>query len=137
MGPELIVGILIGLAAAWLVFIGLLWVLRPRDAGLGELIRVVPDIVRLGRHLLADPGTPIGARVALVGLSIWLINPIDLIPEFIPVLGPLDDVVVAVLVLRYVRKRVGIARLREGWAGSDAGFRLLLSVVGAGSQPAT
>ena len=57
-------------------------------------------------------------------------SPIDLIPEFIPVLGPLDDVVVAVLVLRYVSRRMGLAELRRRWQGSDAGFELLARILG-------
>ncbi|MGD8684263.1 MAG: DUF1232 domain-containing protein [Chloroflexota bacterium] len=125
-----LVGILVGLAAAWLAFVLLLWLLRPRDARLGDLLRVVPDIVRLCRDLLASPDTAWGVRLAIVGLLVWLLSPIDLIPEFIPVLGPLDDVVVAVLVLRYVQARVGIDQLRACWRGTPEGFELLRSVMG-------
>ena len=71
-------------------------------------------------------------RLALTFLLAWIVNPIDLIPEFIPVIGPLDDVVVAVLVLRYVRGRIGLEELRERWRGTDAGFALLTGVLGAG-----
>jgi uncharacterized membrane protein YkvA (DUF1232 family) len=63
------------------------------------------------------------------------VSPIDLIPEFVPVLGPLDDVVVAVLVLRYVRRRLGEEALRDRWRGSEDGFGLLLGVLGPGSAP--
>lgn len=59
------------------------------------------------RALIASRSTPLGVRVALIALIASLLNPIDLIPEFIPVPGPLDDVVVAVLVLSYVRRRLG------------------------------
>ncbi len=93
-------GVLVGLATAWLLFVALLWVLRPRDARLGDLVWVVPDILRLCRDVLTDRQAPLGPRLAIAGLLVWLVSPIDLIPEFIPVLGPLDDVVVAVLVLR-------------------------------------
>ena len=55
----------------------------------------------------------------------WLISPIDLIPEFVPVLGPMDDAVVAVVALRYVRRRVGVAEMRRRWSGTDDGFALL------------
>jgi uncharacterized membrane protein YkvA (DUF1232 family) len=127
-----VVGVLVGLALAWALFIGLLWLVRPRDSRLRDALALVPDLVRLVRGLLADPATPRGVRVALVVLLVWLVSPIDLIPEFIPVLGPLDDVVVAVLVLRYVRRRLGTEVLRQRWTGSDAGFDLLLGVVGRG-----
>ena len=65
-----------------------------------------------------------------MALLAWLVNPIDLIPEFIPVLGPLDDVIVAVLVLRYVRASLGDDELRRRWAGSDDGYDLLRTVLG-------
>ena len=130
MDLGLIAAIVGGLLLAWAIIIAVLWVVRPRDVGLRELVRVVPDILRLIRDLLADGAVPIGARLALLGLLAWLISPIDLIPEFIPVLGPLDDVVVAVLVLRYVRRRLGEDELRRRWRGSDAGFALLQGVLG-------
>ena len=127
-----LLGIGVGLALVWAALIALLWILRPRDARLGELLRIVPDVARLVRSLLADRGVPLGARAALVGLLVWLINPIDLIPEFIPILGPLDDVVVAVLVLRYVRRRVGLEELRRRWPGTPEGFALLGRIIGSG-----
>jgi uncharacterized membrane protein YkvA (DUF1232 family) len=125
-----LIGVLVGSAAAWLLFVALLWVLRPRNARLVDLARVVPDIARLCRDVLADHQAPLGARLAIAGLFVWLVSPIDLIPEFIPVLGPLDDVIVAVLVLRYVRRRLGAERLRARWRGSSEGFTLLQSVIG-------
>jgi uncharacterized membrane protein YkvA (DUF1232 family) len=130
--PDVIVAIVVGVVAAWALFILVLWILRPRDVSLPELLRVVPDVLRLVRDLLADGSTPAAVRLALAGLLVWLISPIDLIPEFIPVLGPLDDVVVAVLVLRYVRRRIGEAELRRRWRGSEEGFALLAGVLGRG-----
>ena len=124
--------ILAGIFAVWVVLIGLLWMFRPRNVGLGELLRVIPDVVRLVRRLLGDRAVPIGAKVALVVLLVWLISPIDLIPEFIPVLGPMDDVVVAVLVLRYVQSKVGLNGLRSRWPGTPDGFALLSRIIGSG-----
>lgn len=121
-----------GIFAVWAILIGLLWMFRPRDIGLGELLRVIPDVARLVRGLLGDRAVPFPAKVALVGLLAWLISPIDLIPEFIPVLGPLDDVVVAVLVLRYVRHKVGLEGLRSRWPGTPDGFALLSRIIGSG-----
>ena len=130
MDLTLLLGIVIGLAAAWLLFVALLWSLRPRDVRLRDLVRVVPDVVRLCRDLLADREAPMAVRVAIGGLLVYLVNPIDLIPEFIPVLGPLDDVVVGVLVLRFVRRRIGVEGLRVRWRGTPDGFELLRSVMG-------
>jgi len=119
-----------GLVAVWLLFIALLWVFRPRNMRLGEAVRIVPDVLRLGRDLFRDRTTPLGVRIAIGGLVLWLLNPIDLIPEFIPILGPLDDVVVAVLVLRYARRRLGQERLRAVWRGTPDGWQLLSGVLG-------
>jgi uncharacterized membrane protein YkvA (DUF1232 family) len=124
------VGIALSLIGVWAALIALLWVFRPRDVKLGQLVRVVPDVLRLVRSLLGDRTVPLGVRAALVGLLAWLLNPIDLIPEFIPVLGPLDDVVVAVLVLRYVWRRVGDDEMQARWPGTEDGYVLLRGVVG-------
>jgi uncharacterized membrane protein YkvA (DUF1232 family) len=131
MDWHTLVGIGLGILVVWAVLIVLLFLFRPRDVPLGELLRVVPDLLRLVRDLLRDPDVPIGPKVALVVLLAWLISPIDLIPEFVPVLGPLDDAVVAVLVLRYVRRRVGLEELRSRWSGTPEGFELLTRVVGS------
>ena len=130
MDPRPLLGLITALIAVWLLFIALLWILRPRDMRIGEAVRIVPDLLRMVRSLIASRSTPLGVRLALVGLVAWLVNPIDLIPEFIPVLGPLDDVVVAVLVLRYVRKRLGDDELRNRWPGTPEGFALLRSILG-------
>lgn len=118
-----------GLIAVWVALVVLLWLFRPRDVKLGELVRVVPDVLRLVRALLGDRSVPLGVRAALGALLLWLVNPIDLIPEFIPVLGPLDDVVVAVIVLRYVRRRLGDTELRRRWPGTEQGYALLASLL--------
>jgi uncharacterized membrane protein YkvA (DUF1232 family) len=123
------VGLLIALLGVWLVLVLVLWIMRPRDVRLGELVRLVPDVLRLVRNLLLDRSVPRSVRVALIGLLAWLVNPIDLIPEFIPVLGPLDDVVVAILVLRYVRGRIGQAELRRRWPGTADGYELLAAIL--------
>ena len=64
---------------------------------------------------------PLDVRLVLVVLVAWIVSPIDLIPEFIPVLGPFDDVVVAIVALRYVRRRLGIAGTARRWPGSPRG----------------
>ena len=126
----LVGGVVASLVAVWLLFIVVLWIFRPRGTNLGQLVRIVPDVLRLVRQLIGDGSVPFGVRAALVGLLAWLLNPIDLIPEFIPILGPLDDVVVAVLVLRYVRRRLGDDDLRRRWPGTPEGYHLLSGVLG-------
>jgi len=118
-----------GLVAAWVVLLALLFVLRPRNVPLREALRLVPDVLRLVRSLLTDRTVPVGVRLWLVLLVVWLVSPIDLVPDFLPVIGPLDDVVVAVLVLRYVRRRLGEDELRRRWLGTDDGYALLQSIL--------
>jgi uncharacterized membrane protein YkvA (DUF1232 family) len=126
----IVIGLLLAVLAVWAFLIVVLWLVRPRDVRLAELVRVVPDLVRLVRSLLTDRNAPLGVRLALVGLLAWLVNPIDVIPDFVPVLGPLDDVIVAVLVLRYVRRRIGSEELGRRWPGTPYGFRLLTRILG-------
>ena len=132
MDWRTVIGIGAGVLLVWAALIALLWIFRPRDVGLGELLRVIPDVVRLVRRLLGDGAVPFGAKLALIVLLVWLFSPIDLIPEFIPILGPLDDVIVAVLVLGYVRRRVGLEGLRSRWPGTLEGFALLSRIIGSG-----
>jgi uncharacterized membrane protein YkvA (DUF1232 family) len=130
MDIGVILGIVAGVVIVWAVLLVLFWIFRPKGVPIRELLGVVPDLVRMLRALVRDPATPMDVRLVLVGLLLWILSPIDLIPEFIPVLGPLDDVVVAIVALRFVRQRVGVAGMRAHWPGSDAGFALLGRVVG-------
>lgn len=119
-----------GLVAVWLLLLAVFWVLRPRDVPVREVVRVIPDVLRLLRALVTDGAVPLDVRIVLVGLVAWILSPIDLIPEFIPGLGPLDDVIVAIVALRYVRRRIGIKGIGQRWVGSDDGLRLLVRVIG-------
>jgi len=127
---DVLAAVILGLVAAWIALLVILWLIRPRDVGAREIVRVVPDVIRLARDLVRDPTTPRGVRAALVILVIWLISPIDLVPEFIPVLGPIDDVIVTVVVLRYVRRRLGGEVLLRRWPGTADGFRVLTAITG-------
>jgi uncharacterized membrane protein YkvA (DUF1232 family) len=133
---QLVVAIAIGLIVVWAIFLVIFWLLRPKGVPIREIIRVVPDVIRLLRSLVADGSVPPDVRVVIGGLFLWIISPIDLIPEFLPGIGPLDDVIVAVVALRYVRRRLGIEDLRHRWTGSSDGFSVLESVIGSGSGEA-
>jgi len=91
-----------------------------------ELALLVPNLVLLFKDLLRDPAVPRGPKIALAIGIVWLVSPIDLLPEFLPVLGPLDDAVVAALVLRYLAKRAGIDRVRSHWRGGPATLATIL-----------
>ena len=127
-----ILGIILALFVLWALLLLLFWVLRPKGVPVRELVGLIPDVLRLLRSIIVDRSAPLDVRVVLVGLVAWILSPIDLIPEFIPVLGPLDDVVVAVVAMRYVRRRVGVDDLRRRWSGTADGFALLLRVIGSG-----
>jgi uncharacterized membrane protein YkvA (DUF1232 family) len=128
MDLGIVLGVL-GLLAVWIALLLVVWLFRPRHVALRDALRIVPDLLRLVRSLIADREAPLSVRLALIFLLAWLVSPIDLIPEFVPVIGPLDDVVVAVLVLRYVRRRLGEDELRRRWPGTDAGYALLTSIL--------
>lgn len=125
---EFLVPVLVVLGAfiaVWLALVALIWLHRPsRDLALPAL-RALPDIVRLARRLLADPRTPTRHRVGLVVLIVWLVSPIDLLPEFLPGIGPLDDIVAAAVILGWIGRETGQARLQELWPGDAAGFCVL------------
>lgn len=109
----------------WLALVAVIWLHRPSRHLAGEALRLLPDMLRMLRALVADPATPWRERLLLVGLSAWVASPIDLLPEFLPFIGPLDDIVVAALVLRWVSRRLGTEYLRQHWPGTDEGFGLL------------
>jgi uncharacterized membrane protein YkvA (DUF1232 family) len=113
----------------WLALIGLLWLNRPTRDQTTAYLRLIPDLSRLVLRLLRDRGTPARYRVALLGLAAWLANPIDLIPDFLPVIGVLDDAIIAAVVLRWVGRGVGLTRIEAAWSGSDEGLALLRRVL--------
>jgi uncharacterized membrane protein YkvA (DUF1232 family) len=119
------------LALGWLALIALLWLHRPTRDQAAIYLRLIPDLSRLVLRLLRDSGTPARYRLALLCLAAWLANPIDLVPDFLPVIGALDDVIIAALVLRWVGRGVGMTRIEMAWSGSDEGLALLRRVLAA------
>ena len=120
--------LLISVLVAAAVYAALLVVLivAGRGAAARELATLVPNLARLFKDLLRDPRVPRGSKVLLVIAAAWVASPIDLIPEFIPVLGPLDDAVVAALVLRHVLRRAGREVVVEHWRGDPATLERIL-----------
>ncbi|MEH3034050.1 MAG: DUF1232 domain-containing protein [Aeromicrobium erythreum] len=118
------------LAGAWLLFVGALVVTRPRGLSAREALALVPDVLGLLGRLLRDSDAPRGTRWRVGLLLGYLALPIDLVPDVLPVVGQLDDVVVAVWVLRGVLRRAGPDLLRRHWRGSEAGWSALLALLG-------
>jgi uncharacterized membrane protein YkvA (DUF1232 family) len=131
MDPLLIAVAAIALVlAAWALLVLWIWRSSPSRATVVDVVRLLPDVLRLAAGLARDPATPRSCRIALAGLAVWIASPIDLIPEFVPVAGPLDDIVVAAIVLRWVGRRVGEDALRAHWPGTTDGFGLVLRLLG-------
>ena len=93
---------------------------------LKDLAGFLPACVALVRTLRRDPRVPRRAKVAVVIAGLWVLSPIDLIPEFLPVIGPLDDVVVVALALRYAGRTVPREVLLEAWTGEPRILERLL-----------
>uniref|UniRef100_UPI003F49304E YkvA family protein n=1 Tax=Nonomuraea bangladeshensis TaxID=404385 RepID=UPI003F49304E len=129
-GWDLLIGVAAALLVAWVALIGVLAVVRPRGGLLREAMRLLPDVLRLVRRLAADPELPRGVRVRLALLLAYLAFPIDLVPDFIPVLGYADDAVIVIAVLRSVVRRAGVQAVRRHWPGSDDGFAALARLTG-------
>ncbi|WP_030456687.1 YkvA family protein [Herbidospora cretacea] len=128
--------IVAALALTWLILVATLAFLRPRGGLLREALRVLPDVLRLIRRLAADRDLPRGVRVRLGLLLVYLAVPIDLIPDFVPVLGYADDAIVVVAVLRSVVRRAGLPAVRAHWPGTDDGFEVVRRLTGMdGGRP--
>ena len=96
-----------------------------RGADARALARFVPDCVVLFRRLLADERIPRRRKLALVARLGYLASPIDLVPDFIPVAGQLDDALAVVLVLRFVLRSADDDLLAEHWPGPPRALALL------------
>ena len=125
----------LGIAAAMLtVTWGLLIVLARRlpPGLLRDLAAFIPDCVTTVRRLRRDPRVPRRAKVAVIIAGLWVASPIDLIPEFIPVIGPLDDIVVVALCLRYAGRQMPREVLTAAWPGEP---RLIERLLGRPRDP--
>ena len=119
---------LVGLAVlvcTWLLMIVLAKRLPPGSAK--DLATVLPACVTTCRRLRKDPRVPRRAKVAVAIAGVWVLSPIDLIPEFLPVIGPLDDVLVVALALRYAARRIPREAIYEAWPAEP---RLLERLIG-------
>jgi len=117
------VAVCVGLYAVLVV--GLLLAGRRADAR--AVAGFVPDCVVLFKRLLGEPGLAGRRKLALVLLLAYLVSPIDLIPDFIPILGQLDDAIVVVLVLRYVLRGADRDALRRLWPGPESSLEAVLA----------
>jgi len=101
---------------------------RLPDGLLKQVVEFLPACVTTARRLRSHPDVPRRAKVALLVAIVWVVSPIDLLPEFLPVIGPLDDVVAVVLLLRYAARSIPRQVLLDAWPGDP---RLLERLLGA------
>jgi uncharacterized membrane protein YkvA (DUF1232 family) len=134
---RLLLGIGAALLIAWLVLLIALALARPKGGLLTEALRLLPDLLRLLRRLAADPTVPRGVRVRLWLLLVYLAIPIDVVPDFIPVLGYADDAIVVAWVLRSAVRRAGPEPVRRHWPGSPDGLAALWRLCGLPHSSAT
>jgi len=127
----------IGIAVAVMVATwGLLILLARRlpEGTAKELARFLPACVTTVRRLRAHPAVPRKAKLAVGFAGLWVLSPIDLIPEFLPVIGPLDDVIAVALLLRYAGRSVPRQVLLDAWPGDP---RLMERLLGPARPPTT
>ena len=127
---DLLIGVAASLVIAWIALVIALAIARPRGGLLQEAVRILPDTLRLIHRLAADRTLPPGVRIRLGLLLVYLAMPVDLIPDFIPVLGYADDAVIVTVVLRSVVRRAGLDAVRAHWPGTEDGFTALRRLTG-------
>lgn len=108
-----------GVFIAWLVATG-----RRQDARV--LATFIPDCIVLVSRLTREPRVPRRRKALLLALVAYLALPFDLVPDFIPVAGQLDDVVIVALILRYFVAAEGEPLIRELWPGPERSLDLVL-----------
>jgi uncharacterized membrane protein YkvA (DUF1232 family) len=125
-----VIGILIAIVALWIALVVALIVIRPKDLRLGDAARLMPDLLRLIAALARDGALPRRTRAWLWILLGYLASPIDIIPDFIPVIGFADDVIIAYLVLRHVFRVAGAQQLEQHWKGTPEGLTVVRRFLG-------
>jgi uncharacterized membrane protein YkvA (DUF1232 family) len=124
---------LITVIVVWVTVIVVL-VAAGRRIAARELAALIPNLLGLFKGLFTDPRVPAGSKL-LLGLAIaWIISPVDLVPEFLPLLGPLDDAVVAALVLRHLVRVSGPDVVREHWRGDPRTLETILRLARIGRR---
>jgi uncharacterized membrane protein YkvA (DUF1232 family) len=117
--------LLLAVLATWLVLVAFLVLARPQGSLIQEAMRLLPDTLGLLRRIAMDSSLPRGVRVRLALLFVYLAIPFDLIPDFIPVIGYADDVILVFAVLRSVVRRAGPDGVRRNWPGTPDGLQAL------------
>ena len=121
---------IVAVVVVWTVAIVALTAVGRRVAA-KELATLIPNLLVLFKGLLTDARVPTGSKVLLGCAIVWLVSPIDLVPEFVPVLGPVDDAIVAALVLRHLARVAGADVVRDHWRGDARTLETILRLARA------
>ncbi|MGI3222647.1 YkvA family protein [Streptomyces sp. GTA36] len=127
---QILSGIVIGLLVCWLILLAALAIARPKGNLLTEAVRLLPDLLRLVARLARDHTLPRRTRALLWILAGYLTLPLDLVPDFIPVLGYADDAIAVALVLRTVIRQAGPDALTRHWPGTADGLGIVRRLAG-------
>jgi uncharacterized membrane protein YkvA (DUF1232 family) len=121
-------GLLIGIGIALAIWLAAVIALVAfgRRSQARELAKLIPNLLMLFRGLLRDPRVPRSGKLWVAFALVWIASPIDLIPEFIPIAGPLDDAIVAALVLRHLLRSTSQEVLSEHWHGDPSTLRTIV-----------
>jgi uncharacterized membrane protein YkvA (DUF1232 family) len=130
-----VIGGLLLVYVALLVLLGAYARRHPETASMKDALRLLPDLLRLLRRLLSDRTLAVGLRIRLALLLAYLLSPIDLVPDFVPVIGYADDIIIVALVLRSVIARAGVEALQKHWPGTPEGLLIVLRLAGLAAPP--
>jgi uncharacterized membrane protein YkvA (DUF1232 family) len=129
---EAICGVLLGIALLYVVILVALWLYARKNPELTfkTTLLILPNLMALFFRLLADSALPKSVRVWMALLIAYLSLPIDLVPDFLPLIGYADDAIIIALVLRHVVRKAGPEALSKHWRGSDAGLTIVGKLAG-------
>ena len=134
--PDWLAAVLATVGGLVLLWLGLVFFLVSENrkasdtTSTKDLLRLIPDVVRLVKRLASDPRVPRGTRIRLSILLVYLVLPIDLIPDFIPVIGYADDAIIAALILRTAARSAGTEAIEHHWPGTPDGLRAVKRLAG-------
>ena len=127
---DLLVSIALALLLVWALLVVVLWRSGRGFGGLRDATRLLPDLLRLVSRLARDRSLPRGVRLRLWLLLAYLASPLDLIPDFVPVVGYADDAIVVALALRSVIRAAGAQPLERHWPGTPDGLAVVRRLAG-------
>jgi uncharacterized membrane protein YkvA (DUF1232 family) len=133
-----VLGAVAGIAVVYFLLLGVLWGYarrHPEVIGVRQAVRLPADIGGLVRRLATDPSIPRSVRLRLALLLVYLAVPIDLVPDFVPVIGYADDALLVALVLRSAVRRAGPAALVRHWRGTPEGLQVVRRLAGLSKVP--